>query len=188
MMLIVCHFIRTVAMCLQDPAIRRVECGTFLQATRLGYFLDILRPSFLLLFVQMVWLSTGSEDGIINVWDIGTGKRLKQMRGHGKNAIYSLSYSKEGNVLISGGADHTVRVWDLKKATTEPSAEPDEPFIGYLGDVTASINQDIKEYGRRRTVIPTSDLVASFYTKKTPVFKVKFSRSNLALAGGAFRP
>lgn len=134
------------------------------------------------------WLSTGSEDGIINVWDIGTGKRLKQMRGHGKNAIYSLSYSKEGNVLISGGADHTVRVWDLKKATTEPSAEPDEPFIGYLGDVTASINQDIKEYGRRRTVIPTSDLVASFYTKKTPVFKVKFSRSNLALAGGAFRP
>lgn len=134
------------------------------------------------------WLSTGSEDGIINVWDIGTGKRLKQMRGHGKNAIYSLSYSKEGNVLISGGADHTVRVWDLKKATTEPSAEPDEPFIGYLGDVTASINQDIKEYGRRRTVIPTSDLVASFYTKKTPVFKVKFSRSNLAIAGGAFRP
>ncbi|QLQ79456.1 hypothetical protein HG537_0C01030 [Torulaspora globosa] len=133
------------------------------------------------------WLSTGSEDGVINVWDIGTGKRLKQMRGHGKNAIYSLSYNKEGNVLISGGADHSVRVWDLKKATTESGAEPEEPFVGYAGDVTASINQDIKEYGRRRTVIPTNDLVASFYTKKTPVFKVKFTRSNLALAGGAFR-
>lgn len=133
------------------------------------------------------WLSTGSEDGVINVWDIGTGKRLKQMRGHGKNAIYSLSYNKEGNVLISGGADHSVRVWDLKKATTESGAEPEEPFVGYVGDVTASINQDIKEYGRRRTVIPTNDLVASFYTKKTPIFKVKFTRSNLALAGGAFR-
>lgn len=133
------------------------------------------------------WLSTGSEDGVINVWDIGTGKRLKQMRGHGKNAVYSLSYSKEGNVLISGGADHSVRVWDLKKATAESGAEPEEPFVGYLGDVTASINQDIKEYGRRRTVIPTNDLVASFYTKKTPVFKVKFTRSNLALAGGAYR-
>lgn len=133
------------------------------------------------------WLSTGSEDGIINVWDIGTGKRLKQMRGHGKNAIYSLSYSKEGNVLISGGADHSVRVWDLKKATAESGAEPEEPFVGYLGDVTASINQDIKEYGRRRTIIPTNDLVASFYTKKTPVFKVQFTRSNLALAGGAYR-
>ncbi|GCF01079.1 transcription initiation factor TFIID subunit 5 [Zygosaccharomyces mellis] len=133
------------------------------------------------------WLSTGSEDGIINVWDIGTGKRLKQMRGHGKNAIYSLAYCKEGNALVSGGADHSVRVWDLKKATTEAGPEPEQQFVGYLGDVTGSINQDIKEYGRRRTVIPTNDLVASFYTKKTPVFKVKFTRNNLALAGGAYR-
>ncbi|SCV03106.1 LAME_0H07756g1_1 [Lachancea meyersii CBS 8951] len=133
------------------------------------------------------WLSTGSEDGIINVWDIGTGKRLKQMRGHGKNAIYSLSYSKEGNILMSGGADHSVRVWDVKKSTAEPGAEPEQPFTNYSGDVTTSVNQDIKEYGRRRTIVPTSDLVASFYTKKTPVYKVKFTRSNLVLAGGAFR-
>ncbi|SCW03602.1 LAFE_0G14092g1_1 [Lachancea fermentati] len=133
------------------------------------------------------WLSTGSEDGLINVWDIGTGKRLKQMRGHGKNAVYTLSYSKEGNVLLSGGADHSVRVWDLKKSTAEPSAEPEQPFVSYSGDVTTSVNQDIKEYGRRRTVVPTTDLMASFYTKKTPVFKVKFTRSNLVIAGGAFR-
>ncbi|SCU94975.1 LANO_0E08856g1_1 [Lachancea nothofagi CBS 11611] len=133
------------------------------------------------------WLSTGSEDGIINVWDIGTGKRLKQMRGHGKNAIYSLSYSKEGNVLMSGGADQSVRVWDAKKSSAEPGAEPEQPFTSYSGDVTTSVNQDIKEYGRRRTIVPTSDLLASFYTKKTPVYKVKFTRSNLVLAGGAFR-
>ena len=133
------------------------------------------------------WLCTGSEDGIINVWDIGTGKRLKQMRGHGKNAVNSFAFNKEGNALISGGADHSVRVWDLKKATPEPSAEPEQPFVSYVGDVTASVNQDIKEFGRRRAIIPTSDLVSTFYTKKTPVFKVKFTRSNLALAGGAFR-
>lgn len=133
------------------------------------------------------WLSTGSEDGIINVWDIGTGKRLKQMRGHGKNAVYSLSYSKEGHVLVSGGADHSLRVWDVKKSTAEPGSEPEQPFTSFSGDVTTSVNQDIKEYGRRRTIVPTSDLVASFYTKKTPVFKVKFTRSNLVLAGGAFR-
>lgn len=133
------------------------------------------------------WLSTGSDDGIINLWDIGTGKRIKQMRGHGKSAIYSLSYNKEGNALISGGADQSIRVWDLKKSTAEPGSEPEQPFSGYIGDVTASINQDIKEYGRRRTVIPTNDLVASFFTKKTPVFKVKFTRSNLAIGGGPFR-
>lgn len=133
------------------------------------------------------WLCSGSEDGIINVWDIGTGKRLKQMRGHGKNAVHSLTFNKEGNVLISGGADNSVRVWDIKKATSEPSLEPEEPFVGYVGDVTASVNQDIKDYGRRRTIIPTNDLVASFFTKRTPVFKVKFTRNNIVLAGGAFR-
>ncbi|SMN19605.1 similar to Saccharomyces cerevisiae YBR198C TAF5 Subunit (90 kDa) of TFIID and SAGA complexes, involved in RNA polymerase II transcription initiation and in chromatin modification [Maudiozyma saulgeensis] len=133
------------------------------------------------------WLCTGGEDGVINVWDIGTGKRLKQMRGHGKNAVHSFSFNKEGNALVSSGADHSVRVWDLKKATTEPSAEPEQPFVAYAGDVTASVNQDIKEFGRRRAIIPTSDLMSTFYTKKTPVFKVKFTRNNLALAGGAFR-
>ncbi|CCC68304.1 hypothetical protein NCAS_0B02200 [Naumovozyma castellii] len=133
------------------------------------------------------WLATGSEDGIINLWDIGTAKRLKVMRGHGKNAIHSLSYCKEGNVLVSGGADHSVRVWDLKKSTAEPGPEPEEQFVGYIGNLTASINQDIKDFGRRRTIIPSNDLVASFYTKKTPIFNVKFTRNNIVLAGGAFR-
>lgn len=133
------------------------------------------------------WLATGSEDGVICLWDIGTGKRIKQMRGHGKNAINSLAFSKEGNVLISGGADHSVRVWDVKHGTSEQGPEPEQAFTGRLNDITSSVNQDIKDYGRRRTIIPTNDLVASFYTKKSPIFKVKFTRSNLALAGGAFR-
>ncbi|CCK68050.1 chromatin modification protein KNAG_0A03700 [Huiozyma naganishii CBS 8797] len=133
------------------------------------------------------WLCTGSDDGLINLWDIGTGKRIKQMRGHGKNAVHSLTLNKEGNVLLSGGADHSVRVWDLKKATNEPGLEPEQPFIGHIGDVTASINQDVKDFGRRRTIIPTTDLLSSFYTKQTPVFKVKFTRNNLALSGGPFR-
>lgn len=159
------------------------------------------------------WVCTGGEDGIINVWDIGTGKRLKSMRGHGKNAVYSLSFSKEGNVLVSSGADHSVRVWDLYKSgnsynTTSSGSGASHTSNGTNGtnttnhngnleedsdDITAnnwwttrsaSVAQDIKEYGRRRTIIPTTDLLASFYTKKTPVFKVKFTRSNLVLAGG----
>ncbi|AET40894.1 chromatin modification protein Ecym_7038 [Eremothecium cymbalariae DBVPG len=132
------------------------------------------------------WLTTGSEDGVIIVWDIGTGKRIKQMRGHGKSAVNSLSFNKEGNILVSGGADQSVRVWDLKKFTNEPALEPEQPYSGYSGDMETSVNQDVKEYGRRRTVFPTQDLVASFHTKKTPIYTVKFTRTNLVLAGGAF--
>ncbi|CCH62644.1 hypothetical protein TBLA_0H03620 [Henningerozyma blattae CBS 6284] len=146
------------------------------------------------------WLTTGSDDGTINVWDIGSGKRLKSLRGHGKNAVYSLTYSKEGNLLVSSGADQSVRVWDLFKPSanannnpssgttnSNPTTDDSEVVdVDWFDTMSTSVNQDIKEYGRRRTVIPTTDLLASFYTKKTPIFKVKFTRSNLVLAGGAY--
>ncbi|CDO95146.1 unnamed protein product [Kluyveromyces dobzhanskii CBS 2104] len=132
------------------------------------------------------WLTTGSEDGTIIVWDIGTGKRIKQMKGHGKSPVYSITFNKEGNCLVSGGADQSVRVWDIKRFTNEPGMEPEQQFNTYSGDMELSVNNDIKEFGRRRTVIPTQDLMASFHTKKTAIHKVKFTRTNLVLAGGAF--
>lgn len=132
------------------------------------------------------WLTTGSEDGTIIVWDIGTGKRIKQVKGHGKNPIYSITFNKEGNCLVTGGADQSVRVWDIKRFTNEPGMEPEQQFNTYSGDMELSVNNDIKEFGRRRAVIPTQDLMASFHTKKTAIHKVKFTRTNLVLAGGAF--
>lgn len=55
------------------------------------------------------------EDLAINLWDIGSGKRIKKMTGH-TASIYSLSFSAESNLLVSGGADWTVRCWDVKSA------------------------------------------------------------------------
>jgi transcription initiation factor TFIID subunit 5 len=50
------------------------------------------------------------------LWDLGSGKRLKTMTGH-SDFIYSLDFSSDGNVLVSGSADCTVRVWDVKRDT-----------------------------------------------------------------------
>ena len=49
----------------------------------------------------------------INLWDIGSGKRIKKMTGHSAS-IYSLAFSVESSLLVSGGADCTVRCWDVK--------------------------------------------------------------------------
>jgi transcription initiation factor TFIID subunit 5 len=67
---------------------------------------------------KAVWAlltQSSGEDLAINLWDLGTGKRVKKMTGH-TATIYSLAFSQETSVLVSGGADWTVRCWDVKSA------------------------------------------------------------------------
>ena len=68
----------------------------------LSCFLSLSRPKLLL-----------GEDLAINLWDIGSGKRVKKMTGH-TSSVYSLAFSAESSLLVSGGADWTVRCWDVK--------------------------------------------------------------------------
>ena len=55
------------------------------------------------------------EDLAINLWDLGSGRRIKKMTGH-TASIYSLAFSAESSLLVSGGADWSVRCWDVKGA------------------------------------------------------------------------
>jgi transcription initiation factor TFIID subunit 5 len=134
------------------------------------------------------WLATAGEDSIINVWDIGSGRRLKSMKGHGRASIYSLAFSRDGTVLVSAGADCSVRTWDIKKGTFEGGPEP-EPLPndanktgnGVLGDANGG---DVDR--KKKEVVSTPDHMAVFHTKRTPVYKVQFTRRNLCLAAGAF--
>ena len=68
-----------------------------------------------IVFVLCILINTHllGEDLAINLWDIGSGKRIKKMTGH-TSSIYSLAFSAESSLLVSGGADWTVRSWDVK--------------------------------------------------------------------------
>jgi transcription initiation factor TFIID subunit 5 len=59
-------------------------------------------------------LASADAGGNIFLWDIEKGTRIKRCRGHGKGGIPSLSFSAESNVLVSGGLDGTVRIWDVE--------------------------------------------------------------------------
>jgi transcription initiation factor TFIID subunit 5 len=104
------------------------------------------------------------EDLAINIWDIGSGKRIKKMTGH-TAAIYSLSFSAESSLLVSGGADWSVRCWDVKSsggyagkakgnATTQVS-------MGLASD-GASASRDFEEEGLETSVLPYF-LCGAFY-------------------------
>jgi WD40 repeat protein len=48
----------------------------------------------------------------IHLWDVATGKRLRQMPAH-QQWVKSLSFSPDGKTLASSGAEPIVRLWDV---------------------------------------------------------------------------
>lgn len=131
-------------------------------------------------------LASADDAGNIILWTLETGRRRKRMRGHAKGGIWSLSWSVESSVLISAGADKTVRVWDVLQETSEKegtkgSADGALTTKGASGQ-TVSTKKASKETG------VSADQISAFPTKESPVYKVQFTRMNLVLAGSAYLP
>jgi len=56
---------------------------------------------------------SSSFDGSIRLWDTATGKSRVTLAQH-TALVYSLSFSSNGDYLVSSGADKLVCVWNVK--------------------------------------------------------------------------
>jgi transcription initiation factor TFIID subunit 5 len=134
-------------------------------------------------------LASADDQGSIFLWDLTLGTLIKRMRGHGKGGIWSLSWSVESRIVVSGGADMSVRVWDAAQKLAEKNADGAlklDPATG--ASAVGGVSGGAAQKKSKKDVVITPDQISVFPTKKSPVYKVYFSRSNLVLSGAAYMP
>jgi WD40 repeat protein len=56
-------------------------------------------------------LVSAGKDGILRMWDTGTGAEIRTLHGHA-GSVWSVAFSRSGKMLASGGEDGTLRLWD----------------------------------------------------------------------------
>jgi transcription initiation factor TFIID subunit 5 len=154
-------------------------------------------------------VASADDRGEICVWSIAAGRLVKRMRGHGRGGIWSLDWSVESSVLVSGGADGTVRVWDMRSdlnsittgkavaasgdATAAAAAagtktEGAGGVAAAITATTATATANAAKGKSKKDVVVTPDQISAFPTKKSPVYKVRFTQMNLVMAAGAYLP
>ncbi|KAI7514523.1 transcription initiation factor TFIID, subunit TAF5 [Hortaea werneckii] len=129
--------------------------------------------------------ASGDDKGEIMLWDLRTGRRNKTLKGHHKGGVWSLDWSVESSVLVSGGADKTVRVWDVQQ-NKEIQNKPNGDSVTKIDGATVGAASTTSKPGKAKGPVVSPDQISCFATKKSPVYKVRFTQMNLVMAGGAY--
>ena len=88
---------------------------------------------------QGTYFVTGSEDKTIKVWNPNTFNVLVNFDAN-DDAVYSLAYSVEEGVIISGSADNTVRTWRVTPAGDDEEIAVGQDTLEMTGDLVREYN------------------------------------------------
>lgn len=133
--------------------------------------------------------ATGSEDGVIRVWDIRTGAQaatLSEKLHTGR--VGSLSFSENGYMLASSSESNVVPIWDLRhgKSSTTLKAGDDAKVLSvswdHSGQYLAMAGTDVRVYHYLKK---TWTHLSTFEDNMAEITAVKFSNkaSHLIAAG-----
>jgi WD40 repeat protein len=87
--------------------------------------------------------------GAVYLFDLENGRKLATLRGHDQ-LVYGLGFSRDGRALMTGGADRSVRIWELVTRKERCSFRTDGTVISVAvspdGRLAASASPDAPVY------------------------------------------
>lgn len=106
-----------------------------LQSEDLGLYCEFV--SNITFNVNKEIFTSGSADGTITLWNLKTGEKVKELKGHEKS-INSFAYSFDGKRLASCSTDDTIRIWDVEAGKELKKIKATDRYFGYANYLTFS--------------------------------------------------
>ncbi|KAK9240195.1 WD40-repeat-containing domain protein [Lipomyces kononenkoae] len=123
-------------------------------------------------------LVSAGADGSVRVWNVKGGSTTPSSVD---GVVGGIAGTAAGTTASSGATDSDEMLANPMSNGIVAASSATAP-----GMSAAIQKQSASMIGRPTPVVATADQMAVFMTKKTPVYKIKFTRRNLCLAGGAF--
>jgi WD40 repeat protein len=131
-------------------------------------------------------LASGGADSIPKVWDVNTGRRLKEFNGH-TDQVWTVAFSPNGQLLASGSDDCTIKLWDVQTGSCLKTLEEHDDWVWSVafhpnGKILASASGDwtVKVWD-----IDSGECLETLEGHKSWVWRVAFSPDGTTLASGS---
>lgn len=93
-----------------DPEARRWDLNT---GKSTGVFPNHYRGVICIASSDPANLLATSSGDVIWLWDLDTGKKLRQFTASKDNLVFSISFSPDGKQLLTSNFDNILRVWNV---------------------------------------------------------------------------
>lgn len=83
---------------------------------------------FTVAFIAPGELATGGIDGVVRVWRVASGEKVREITGH-LGAVRDIALSPDGKEFVTGSRDNSARVWDVASGQEEQIVGHTNPAV-----------------------------------------------------------